>query len=155
MILKGSGFVVTDIELMQRLFRTAGCLRRRRHHAGKGFFSVLDALAGSDGLSQQALSQQLEIRPQSLSEALVLLEEEGWIVRAPDPSDRRKTLVYLTEAGKIRRDELYRLKEVQAREFFAPLSEEEKEELYSLLCRLWENAREDEKGGDRNVVAET
>ncbi|MCH5674336.1 MarR family winged helix-turn-helix transcriptional regulator [Streptomyces gilvus] len=40
-------------------------------------------------------------RPQSLTRVFAELETEGLILRAPDPNDRRQSVLSLTEAGRL------------------------------------------------------
>ncbi|MET9910746.1 MarR family transcriptional regulator [Streptomyces sp. NPDC006476] len=40
-------------------------------------------------------------RPQSLTRVFAELETEGLILRAPDPTDRRQSVLSLTEAGRL------------------------------------------------------
>ena len=46
-----------------------------------------------------ALAEHLRIAPRSATEVVDDLQERGLVERAPDPADRRATLVRLTEAG--------------------------------------------------------
>lgn len=103
---------------------------------GAGHGHILSTVAENDGKSQQELAARLGIRPQSLSEALVSLEERGYILRRQGDGDRRKTLVFITEKGREKNRELSELRSLRAEKLFAPLSEEEKDTLIGLLSRL-------------------
>jgi DNA-binding MarR family transcriptional regulator len=48
------------------------------------------------------LAQALRVRPQSMAQTVGDLEAEGMVERNPDPDDRRRALVSLTEAGQAR-----------------------------------------------------
>ncbi|MBS1891130.1 MAG: MarR family transcriptional regulator [Actinobacteria bacterium] len=48
------------------------------------------------------LAQALRVRPQSMAQTVGDLEAEGMVERSPDPTDRRRALVSLTEAGQAR-----------------------------------------------------
>jgi DNA-binding MarR family transcriptional regulator len=48
------------------------------------------------------LAQALRVRPQSMAQTVGDLEAEGMVARNPDPDDRRRALVSLTEAGQAR-----------------------------------------------------
>ncbi|MBS1843723.1 MAG: MarR family transcriptional regulator [Actinobacteria bacterium] len=48
------------------------------------------------------LAQALRVRPQSMAQTVGDLEAEGMVERSPDPTDRRRALVSLTDAGQAR-----------------------------------------------------
>jgi DNA-binding MarR family transcriptional regulator len=48
---------------------------------------------------QRELSQALRCTPRHVTALVDVLESQGWVSRAPHPSDRRATLVALTERG--------------------------------------------------------
>lgn len=92
---------------------------------------------GRDGeIVQKRLSELLSVSPQSMSEALVKLEHDGYITRTKSQRDKRETIVTLTPAGKAHSDELAQKMQSQAHRFLEPLTEEEKHTLYSLLKKL-------------------
>ena len=62
-------------------------------------FRVLAHLAPG-ALTLSALAKKRRVSPQSMSELVQVLVERGWIARAPDPSDRRQSLLQLTESGR-------------------------------------------------------
>ncbi|OJU84492.1 MAG: hypothetical protein BGO11_10150 [Solirubrobacterales bacterium 70-9] len=51
------------------------------------------------------LAQALRVRPQSMAQTIGDLEAEGMVERSPDPNDRRRALVSLTTAGRVRIEE--------------------------------------------------
>ena len=50
-------------------------------------------------LTLSVLAKRRRVSLQSMSELMQVLVERGWIVRAPDPTDRRQHLLQLTEPG--------------------------------------------------------
>lgn len=65
--------------------------------------------SGQDGVvSVSELTCRMYDSPQAVSRALRVLEKDGLIQRAPDPADRRKTTVRLTEAGRRAHEECER-----------------------------------------------
>jgi DNA-binding MarR family transcriptional regulator len=58
---------------------------------GKGEANTASALAGAEG-----------VRPQSMATTLAALEDAGLISRSPDPTDGRRQVVALTDAGQSR-----------------------------------------------------
>ena len=61
-----------------------------------GFFFSLIA---PDGATITEVARHLEITKQAASEMASYLEQHGYIVRQPDPQDRRGKIVTLTERG--------------------------------------------------------
>lgn len=107
-------------------------------HAGhQGTGRILSKLVHQgDGISQSALAEKMNIRPQSLSEALTRMEDRGWIVRRPNPQDKRGTLVYLTEEGRAQEERLAERRRKTADYLLSALSEDEKDTLSALLDKI-------------------
>lgn len=103
---------------------------------------ALAILDESGAMNQAQLARELDIRPQSLSELLGKLESDGMIVRQQSESDKRQTIVTLTEQGRTRIAEFHEKRRQEAEDFLADLSEEEKDELYVLLKKLIDSHRE-------------
>ena len=130
-------------ELMRNLHRASAATRRHSyksseepHHRNRGFTHILDLLNEGEGKSQQQLADTLHIRPQSVSEALAILESRGYIDRKPSTQDKRITLVYITPQGLERRAALAQERKEHAMTFFSVLTEEEKQSLLSLLHKI-------------------
>ena len=147
---------MSDFELMKQLNRTCALARRKPKRAEGGgkhkrqaFGHLLDLLMAQDGMSQQQLADALGIRPQSVSEAVAILEERGLIRREKSPTDGRKTLIFITPAGVARREDAANSRRAHAEAFFAPLSAAEKETLGVLLHKL-SQAEENREGGAEN-----
>jgi DNA-binding MarR family transcriptional regulator len=63
---------------------------------------VLGRLDREGPASVSDLAQALRVRPQSMAQTVGDLEAEGMVARNPDPDDRRRALVSLTDAGQAR-----------------------------------------------------
>ncbi|MBR3837684.1 MAG: MarR family transcriptional regulator [Clostridia bacterium] len=144
-------------ERLMTQFRRASAQSRRMHRETskdqahpdgrhvRGMGHILEALDQKEGVSQKALAESVGVRPQSISEALILLEERGEIRREVSPLDRRVTLVYLTERGAEKREQRRVLRTAHAHRYFQPLTRDEKEVLMQLLTKLCdeENGKEE------------
>ena len=86
-----------------------------------------------DPLTSQTLRERLGLDSGYLSRLLRRLEEEGLINVIPDPGDRRRRQVSLTEAGRERWKELERRSDEQARLIVDPLTERQRERLARAL----------------------
>jgi DNA-binding MarR family transcriptional regulator len=63
-------------------------------------FRALRVVSGADGMRPSVLAEELRIAPRSATEVADALEERGWLRREPDPTDRRATILALTDAGR-------------------------------------------------------
>ena len=61
--------------------------------------AVLSLLERAGASTQRSLSRVLSVTPRNVTGLVDALEGEGLVVRRPHPSDRRATLVTLTERG--------------------------------------------------------
>ena len=95
-----------------------------------------DCPEGTAGLRQKQLSEIMHINASSMSEFIGHLEQDGYVQREIDPSDRRATLITLTEKGRARACELQDERSDNLQTLFSPLTEEEKRELLRLLQKL-------------------
>ncbi len=83
--------------------------------------------------STQALRERLGLDSGYLSRLLRRLERDGLIQVIPDPGDRRRRLVILTEAGRRRWHDLERRSDEQARLIVEPLTARQRERLARAL----------------------
>ncbi|MEH0928900.1 MarR family winged helix-turn-helix transcriptional regulator [Micromonospora sp. CPCC 205558] len=106
-------------------------------HDLRGYHYRLLATLAEDGPASQAdLGRRCGIDRSDVVAAINDLAGRGLVVRAPDPADRRRNVISITDAGT---DEARRMgatvERVQA-ELLAPLSGSEREQLTRLLTRL-------------------
>lgn len=92
------------------------------------------------GVRQKTLTEELRINPSSVSELISKLEGDGYVKRTVDPSDKRATLITLTEVGEARAAELADERAERLSKAFEALTDREKEQLIALLEKL--NERE-------------
>lgn len=97
---------------------------------------VLRTIGIDEPISQNKLAAYLDIRPQSLSELLVKLEKDGYLIRTKNEQDKREMLVSLTEQGKARSKEVESARTEQLNNFLAPLTITEREQLFNLIKKL-------------------
>ena len=95
--------------------------------------AVLAVLCSKESMSQKELQDILGIQPGSISEILGKLEAAGLITRVTDESDRRRTIVSLTDAG---RAEAGSDIDTENPSRFAVLTDEEKSTLLELLEKV-------------------
>jgi DNA-binding MarR family transcriptional regulator len=129
-------------EVVETLLRLANTLRRRHdarfadQELSGPRMRLLAAMSDRPRLRMGDVAARLGLTARTITTLVDTLEREGLLVRLPDPTDRRATLIQLTDTG---RGYLERVRAVQrelADDFMAPLSESERRQLHDLLVRL-------------------
>ena len=87
-------------------------------------------------LRMAELAERLDIVPRSATTVVDALESAGLATRAPDPSNRRSTLVTPTGAGTAVLEQMARARREAAAELFATLSPDQRDTLRELLAIL-------------------
>ncbi|GAA0542153.1 MarR family transcriptional regulator [Paractinoplanes ferrugineus] len=100
--------------------------------------AVLTVLGGSEALAQQQAASRLGVDRTTMVALVDALEAKGLVRRGPDPVDRRRNLVHLTERGRELLDEGSRIHAEAERTFLAALTADEVSQLKSLLRRALE-----------------
>ena len=114
----------------------------RRIDTTRGQGRILAALKLKDGIATRELAYVLGIRVPSLNEALSKLENAGYIVREPDPRDRRVQLITLTDSGRALTNQMGE-GEPEGDNIFEVLTEQERANLNDYLDRLIVRMHED------------
>ncbi|WP_407560011.1 MarR family winged helix-turn-helix transcriptional regulator [Streptomyces sp. 184] len=104
--------------------------------AHKDHFVVLATLAEAGPASQAALSGRTRIYKSDLVSVLNDLADAGWVRRSPDPADRRRNVITVTEDGRRRLDELDHVLDGVNEHIMAPLGPDERTQLFALLGRV-------------------
>jgi len=104
------------IDLADNLVRQIGLLYRAMMKAletetaplgiGSGRISYLFMLYINEGLTQQEMANRLQADKGAVARTLAQLEEQGYVHRRPDPTDKRVTRVYLTDKSKALQSDL-------------------------------------------------
>jgi DNA-binding MarR family transcriptional regulator len=119
--------------------RFLACLDRAlRHHrlsrAGREALAVLDG--AEQPLSPTAIAERLIVTTASVTSLLDTLERRGLVERQPDPTDRRRLVIVITQDGKAIVDQF--LPEVVALHTaaMATLTETQRRQLVETLATL-------------------
>lgn len=90
-----------------RLWRLALDKRLKHLGIGQSGWMTIAMIAKADApMSQRALADLVGVEGPSMVSMLDRLERDGFVGRAPSPSDRRVKLAHLTEAGRKVFDEV-------------------------------------------------
>ena len=127
--------IVKDTYLL-KLLNDCEYYMHYRRPAHRGRLTVLRSLDEEGPLTQSGLIGKMDVKAGSMSELLRKMEEDGLIQRKRGEKDKRQVYVTITDAG---RDKMLHIEEVRkekAKDTFASLNSEEKEQLYALLGKL-------------------
>jgi DNA-binding MarR family transcriptional regulator len=115
------------------------------HGVVPGQFAQLLALFEQDGLSQRELCDRVRIEQATMANTLKRMERDGLVRCVPDPDDRRRIRVYLTDrARQIQHDLIAAARQVNAAAT-AGLTESQIATYLHVTSRLISNL-EDESG---------
>jgi DNA-binding MarR family transcriptional regulator len=96
-------------------------------------YTVLSVLRAQDGLSNAQLARRSLVTPQSMSEVLQLLAEQGYVRRRSEPGQGRVIRTELTKAGTRVLERCDRAVDVVEREMLGELDADEVAGLRSAL----------------------
>jgi MarR family transcriptional regulator, lower aerobic nicotinate degradation pathway regulator len=105
-------------------------------------YRLLTSLLDEGPASQAALGRRTGIHLSDMVAALNELEEGGFVERTPDPADRRRNVITVTEAGRRRAAQLDAGVRGIQEELLKPLDEAERQQLTTLLRKLLEHHRQ-------------
>ncbi|WP_433755040.1 MarR family winged helix-turn-helix transcriptional regulator [Nocardia sp. CA-135398] len=132
-----------DPDLPELFLRTAKRIRRdqvaRLAPLGitPGQARALRIIGHHDGpLRMAALAEHLGIVPRSATTVVDALETADLVSRAPDPANRRSTLVTLTDSGRAALSQMAAARRAAAEQVFASLSAAQRTTLRDLLAAL-------------------
>jgi DNA-binding MarR family transcriptional regulator len=98
-------------------------------------YTALSVLRAEDGLSNAQLARRSLVTPQSMSEVLALLVEQGYVRRRAEPDHGRVIRTELTKAGHRALDRCDRAVDVVERELLRDLDADDAASLRDLLSR--------------------
>lgn len=104
--------------------------------------AVLLLLQAREPESQQQTAARLRVDRTTMVALLDGLEANGLVAREPDPADRRRNVVALTDAGRRMLDRAVRASDKAERRLLAALDEAERTQLRQLLARVAADERE-------------
>jgi len=138
------GGVPDEVELADAVMRAGKRMRRDTFHRLSPYGitpsqgRALDVLArgehhGGDLIRLNQLAERLRIAPRSVTTVVDALETAGLVARTQDPEDRRAILLQLTEAGDAMVEQIGRVRQEVAGEYFGAISPEQRGALLHLL----------------------
>lgn len=107
-----------------------------RHGLKRSEIVLLIFLAYRDGISAQAICNFSGHLKANISRAVVALDKRGLVSRETEPSDNRRQLIYLTEAGRLMYDSFISLLSRREEQMMSPLDPKERKVLVQILGKL-------------------
>jgi DNA-binding MarR family transcriptional regulator len=121
----------SELQIFDRLMEIAVLIQTDlvRSFAGTGLTTsrthLLWELHRMGPSTQQALAAALKVSPRNVTGLVDALEAAGFVVRGPHPTDRRATLVTLTELGSQTMADMVRDRELIASELVTDFGEDQ------------------------------
>jgi DNA-binding MarR family transcriptional regulator len=100
---------------------------------------AIRVLAAHGGMRAKELAEHLRIAPRSATEVVDALEAKGLVSRSPDASDRRATLVALTDRGRELSEDVRRARGAESERMFRRLTDADRADLARILRTLQED----------------
>jgi DNA-binding MarR family transcriptional regulator len=97
---------------------------------------VLFVLHERGPMVQRELSQVLRCTPRYVTGLIDVLEAQGWVARRPHPTDRRATLVTLTERGTATAARMHAEREESAAALFGDVAADDLETFVAVLDQV-------------------
>jgi len=107
---------------------------------GSGQFPFLMALFHEDGVTQEHLTEMVQVDKATTTRAVQKLVKEGYVTKKVDPKDHRAHRIYLTPKAKKLKPRLKRTLKKSTQMLTKDLSEDEKDTLRDLLDKMVANA---------------
>lgn len=131
-------------QLYTALHRLARQMHRFAHYEVHGGHyreqsRLLRLIAENDGIIQRDLAEEMDVRPSSMTEMLIKMEQIGYISRRQDEKDQRIMHIFLTEEGKKAAGESVNDADRFTETMFKSLSEEEIGQMIGLTQKLCDN----------------
>jgi DNA-binding MarR family transcriptional regulator len=127
------GFLIRDVgRLWARLFER----RARDLNLTLAQCKVLISLSRNQGTSQARLAELTDTDPMALVRTLDRMEQDRWIERQPDPSDRRAHRLYLCAPAEPVLQRIWAVSDQSRKEALSALSAAERERLIDMLERV-------------------
>ena len=106
------------------------------HDITPGQFGVLILIRDNTGLSQSELGMAVGIDRSTMVAVIDRLENRGWVVRAPSPTDRRSDALELSAEGERLVSDLIPKVQAHERSMLGDLAAGEQQALLDLLRRI-------------------
>lgn len=108
----------------------------------QGQFEYFLLIYGSPGINQNELARLKSVGKASVTKALKILEDDGFIRRVSDDMDKRNTRCYITGKGEVIVNDLLKIRAEAEKVIFDGFTEAGKAALCEHLFRLHQNSEQ-------------
>ncbi|WP_338528795.1 MarR family transcriptional regulator [Nitratireductor thuwali] len=119
-----------------RLFARAIDRRLKPLGLSSGYLPVFFALAGGKALTQKQLAKAASIEQPTMAATLSRMERDGLVERAPDPKDKRASLISLTPSARDKIEEVVAATRAVNGDALSDLSPDETEAYFAALKKI-------------------
>lgn len=109
------------------------------YHLSGPRLRLLSVVAETGNIRMNELAVKLGIKARTVTDFVDALEQDKLLVRIPDPTDRRATLIQLTELAQSTIEEVLAFQDTVAANMLENLSLEQRKQFYDLLLQLTKN----------------
>ncbi|MDF2891626.1 MAG: transcriptional regulator, TrmB [Clostridia bacterium] len=106
----------------------------------QGQYEYFLLIYSSPGINQLELARLKNVGKASVTKALKILEEDGFIKRITDENDRRNILCFITEKGEAIVEDLINVKRNAEEDLFRGFNKEDKDIFYEYLSLFYQNS---------------
>ena len=131
------GSLIRGITLNVNLFISS---KLEKHGIKQGQFEYFLIINSTPGINQLELARLKNVGKASVTKALKILEENGFIRRETGDNDRRNILCFVSEKGEKIVDDLLNVKTTVDVDIFEGFSEKDKTAFYNYLLKLYKNS---------------
>lgn len=100
---------------------------------------LLAVVSKAGQIRMNELASKLGIKARTVTDFVDALERENLLVRIPDPTDRRATLIQLTELAQTNISQVLAIQAEIAENLLGNFSKEQRQQFFDLLLLLIEN----------------
>ena len=115
------------------------------------FLDVLSFICDNEGAAIKEIGESCGLKKQTMTSHLNELEKRGYIVRSPDPKDKRKMGVYMTEYGRSFKLALFDCAKEIEELYIDKIGSVELERMEHMLSSFYGRFAEDQLGSKAEV----
>ena len=130
-----------QIGLLSRLFDRALETELAAFGVLPGQFPALVMLYQKDGLTQADLCQRINVEQPTMANTLNRMERDDLIRRVPDPDDKRRTRIHLTDRAKAFKTDLMEKARRVPSQAMADMDSADQDQVFQLAGRMIDNLK--------------
>ena len=119
---------------------------------GTAEFDVIHLIRHNPGITQKQVRDTLKSDKGATAKRVASLEHKGYLIRKPNPEDKRSQLLYATEKAERLKNSKAQIETKFYEWLLADLSEEEKENFCKTLDTLYWKSKMERRAGFENIA---